>query len=204
MSKFLGIFGPSRREIWQQFAERVDADFDKGGFFGKDKVVAYHRNWMITLDTYTVSTGNSSQTYTRIRAPYVNRDDFRFKIYRKSIFTGIGKLFGMQDVEVGYPQFDEDFVIQGNDARKLKMMFANPMIREFISAQRRIHLEIKEDDGWFQEKFPEGVNELYFQVHGVIKNVDRLHDLYDLFAEVLDHLCEIGTAYEDDPDFPRE
>ena len=201
MAKKHGIFGPSRKAIRQQLAEELDADYVKKGFFSQDKVVAYHRNWMITLDLYTVSTGNSQVTYTRMRAPYVNRDDFQFHIYRKSIFSGMGKMFGMQDIEVGYPQFDQDFIIQGNDERKLKMMFENPVVREFISVQPQISLKIKEDNGWFQEKFPDGVNELYFEVPRIIKDIDRLHDLYELFAEVLEHLCAIGTAYEDDPEW---
>ncbi|MDX2249002.1 MAG: DUF3137 domain-containing protein [Bacteroidia bacterium] len=199
MSGKFGIFGPSRKEIWKQLSEEIQADYVDGGFWKNDKVVAFHRNWMITLDTYTVSTGKSSQTYTRIRAPYVNRDDFLFTIYRKSFFTGIGKLFGLKDIEVGYPEFDEAFIIQGNDERKLQMMFSNPQIRELIGYQPAILLQLKDDEGWFKPKFPEGVNELYFQTYGVIKDLTRLHDLYDLFAVTLDHLCEIGTAYEDDP-----
>jgi hypothetical protein len=40
---------------------------------------------------------------------------------------------------------------------------------------------------------------LYLQVAGVVKDVDRLKLLYELFAETLNHLCHIGSAYEDDP-----
>ncbi|HBO44212.1 MAG TPA: DUF3137 domain-containing protein, partial [Planctomycetaceae bacterium] len=47
--------------------------------------------------------------------------------------------------------------------------------------------------------FPEGVDELWFQVIGVITDIDRLKSLYYLFAETLNHLCHIGSAYEDDP-----
>ena len=35
-----------------------------------------------------------------------------------------------------------------------------------------------------------------FQVMGVIKDVDRLKSLFDLFAAVLDQLCRIGSAYK--------
>ena len=65
------------------------------------KAQAVHDQWTVTLDTYVVSTGKTSAIYTRMRAPYVNPDGFRFKIYRKSIFTGIGKALGMQDVDIG-------------------------------------------------------------------------------------------------------
>jgi hypothetical protein len=60
-------------------------------------------------------------------------------------------------------------------------------------------LEVCDDEGWFGAKFPEGVDELRFLAGGIIKDVARLKQLYDLFAEVLNHLCRIGSAYEDDP-----
>lgn len=194
-------FGPSKAAIWQQLCEEIDADFIPGGRWRKDdiKVRAYHREWVFTLDTYTVSNGKTSTTYTRMRAPYVNWDDFQFRIYRRHIFSGIGKAFGVKDIEVGFPEFDKDFIIQGNDTRKLQMFFENPHIRELVQLQPKILFEIRRDSGWFADKYPEGVNELYFQVVGIIRDLDRLLDLYDLFAEVMDHLCEIGTAYEDKP-----
>ena len=47
--------------------------------------------------------------------------------------------------------------------------------------------------------FPEGVDELYFQVANVIRDVDRLKLLYLLFAQTFHFLCCIGSAYEEDP-----
>jgi hypothetical protein len=43
------------------------------------------------------------------------------------------------------------------------------------------------------------VDELYFQVVGVIKDVEQLKLLYALFAETLDQLCRIGSANESAP-----
>lgn len=74
MSFLRDMFGPSREEIWNQFANEIDADFINQGFWKTKKVVARFENWVITFDTYTRSTGKTS-TFTRIRAPYVNKDD---------------------------------------------------------------------------------------------------------------------------------
>jgi anti-sigma factor RsiW len=38
--------------------------------------------------------------------------------------------------------------------------------------------------------FPEQVDELYFEVGEVVKDFDRLENLFDLFTELLDALCE--------------
>ncbi len=193
------IFGPSKKEIWKSLSEQIGSQFIDGGFFSADKVVAHVKDWTVTLDTYTVSTGKSSNTYTRMRAPYVNKDGFSFKIYRKGIFSGLGKALGGQDVEVGFPEFDEDFIIKGNDEYKLRTLFANSKIRQLIELQPDICLEIKDDEGWFSKSFPEGVDELYFCVVGVIKDIDLLKALFDLYAEVLNQLCLMGSAYESNP-----
>jgi hypothetical protein len=124
---------------------------------------------------------------------------FRFAIYRKSFFSEIAKWFGMQDIVVGDPTFDEAFIIKGNDERKVRALFDDPKLRALIAAQPQIHFEVKDDERWFGKKFPEGVDELYFQVTGVIKDVERLHQLFLLFAETLDQLCRIGSAYETSP-----
>jgi hypothetical protein len=193
------IFGLSKREVWEALSEQVGAQFVQGGFFSSDKVLAKVREWTVTLDTYTVSNGKTSTTYTRLRAPYVNKDGFRFAIYRSGFFSDIGKLFGMQDVEVGYPQFDNDFIIKGNDKQKLIQLFSNEKVRQLIEYQPQIHLEVKDDEGWFGASFPEGVDELYFRYCGVIKDIELLKSLFELFSEVLNQLCYIGSAYEENP-----
>ena len=196
------LFGPSRDEIWQQFAAGVGGDFVEGGFWKGSRVDASHGQWMVTLDTYTVSNGKSSTTYTRIRAPYVNPDNFHFNIYRKGIFSDLGKWLGMQDVNVGYSQFDEDFIIKGNDESKLRRLFSNETIRALIEAQPTIQFSVHDGESsfWSAQNWPTGVNELYFQVVGVIKDVDRLKLLYDLFSETLDELVRMGSASEQNPD----
>jgi hypothetical protein len=193
------MFGPSKDEVWARLAAEIEGDFVKGGFLRGSKVEARAGEWTITLDTFTVSSGHSTVTYTRMRAPYVNRDGFRFKVYRGGIFSEIGKFFGMQDIDIGDTAFDEDFVVKSNDESRVRTLLRNPRIRELINAQPSICLWVRDDEGWFGTSFPEGVDELCFQVGGVIKDVDRLKALYDLFAEVLTHLCQIGSAYETDP-----
>ncbi|HEV3166336.1 MAG TPA: DUF3137 domain-containing protein [Isosphaeraceae bacterium] len=195
----MGWFGPSKDEVWQQLCQEIGADFVAGGFWGGGKVQAHVGPWTITLDTFTVSDGHTSHTLTRMRAPYVNPDGFRFTIYRKGVFSELGKLLGMQDIEVGDPDFDEAFIIKGSDEYKVRDLFSPPQIRALLQTQPAIRLEVKDDEGWFQTRFPDGVDELHFQTHGVIRDVERLKKLYDLFAEILDRLCRIGSATKDVP-----
>jgi hypothetical protein len=194
------MFGPSKEEIWRQLSDEIGGTYVDGGMWKGDKVQARHGEWIVTLDTYTVSTGKSHVTYTRMRAPYVNPDGFRFTIYRKGLFTGIAKLLGMQDVEIGLEQFDADFVLKTTDEGRLRSLLSSDRLRELINGQKSIYLAVKDNEGRFGPDFPENVDELYFQVNGVIKDLDRLKAVYDLFGVTLDELCRIGGAYESAPD----
>lgn len=195
----MGLFGLSKREVWQQLADEIQADYVTKGFWGGDRVEAHVDNWIVVLDTYTVSTGKSSTTYTRMRAPFVNLENFYFKIYRSGMFSELGKLLGMEDINIGYDEFDEDFVIKSNSEEKVRKLFSNERIRTLIQDQPRINLEIKDDEGFFRIHFPEGVDELYFMVTGVIKDIERLKELYELFAEVLRELCNMGLVSIEEP-----
>lgn len=202
MSVLRRWFGPSKREIWQQLSAQMDARFVQGSAFKQDKIQATHGQWTVTLDTYAVSNGKTTIVFTRMRAPFVNPDGFRFTIYRRGVFSDIGKWFGMQDIEIGDERFDRDFIIKGTDETRVRTLLSAPRLRELIALQPEIKLAVKDDEGWFGPHFPEGVDELHFAVVGIIKDPDRLKSLFELFSETLDQLCRIGSAYERAPNVP--
>jgi len=55
----------------------------------------------------------------------------------------------MQDVAVGDPQFDERFIIKGNDKAKLRRLFADAKLRELVSTQPDILFCVKDDENRF-------------------------------------------------------
>lgn len=193
-------FGSNRSEIWQQLADGISATYVPGGFARGDKVVATHGEWTLTLDTYVVPAGNAPIVFTRLRAPYVNPDGFRFHIYRRSVFTELGKLLGMQDIEIGVEPFDHDFVIKSNDEDRVRSLLADAKLRQLLERQPGISLEVKDSEGWFGPTFPDDADELLFTVVGVITDLSVLEALFELFSYTLDRLCDIGSAYAEAPD----
>jgi hypothetical protein len=200
MSVLRELFGPSKEEIWRQLSAEIGANYIEGRFMRGAKVQAHVKQWTVTLDVYTVSTGHSTHHYTRLRAPYVNADGFRFLIYRTGVFSDLGKRLGMQDVEVGDPDFDREFVIKGNDEQRLRQFFSYEKIRTLLREQPDVRFEVVDDEGWFGADFPQGIDELRFQVNGIIKDIHRLKQLFELFAVTLDQLCMMGSAYLSEPD----
>ena len=60
-------------------------------------------------------------------------------------------------------------------------------------------MRIRDDQGWFNESFPEGVDELYFECSGVVKDEARIKNLFELFSLTLERLVQLDSAYENDP-----
>ncbi len=190
----MALFGYSKEEIWKELCKEINADFVNDGFLKGSRVEVKYLNWTIYLDTYTVSAGQTVITYTRMRSPFIFKEKFYFKIYNSGMFSDIGKFFGLQDIEVGYEEFDRNFIIQGDNDDFIKKLFSNSKIRELIKVQPKINFEVKQTEGMFGPHFEENEKELYFLVPGVIKDLDSLKNLLDLFTEVLDELNNLGVT----------
>jgi len=196
------VFGPSKDEIWQQVANEIGGNFEDKGWFGKEVLRFKSGQWEISLDTFTRSSGNNNHsTYTRMRAPFVNRDGLRFEIYQEGFFSTIGKYFGMQEIVVNDRFFDEKYIIKGNHSGQVKLLLQDENLKELINLQDDIQFSVKDDEGWFAKTFPEGVDELYFECRGVMKDVHQLKYLFELFSATLERLVEIDSAYDTDPQF---
>lgn len=74
------------------------------------------------LDTYVVSTGKSSVSYTRLRARALVPIASDIRVSTAHIFSGLGRMLGLQDVPTGDAAFDEKYVVKADrddDARAL-------------------------------------------------------------------------------------
>lgn len=201
MNLINNIFGASKDEIWAQLEGEINAQFIKRTNFllNDSKVIVEHKNWTIILDTFQRSTGKSSYPYTRMRCAYVNKDNFKFLIYKEGIFTDIAKYFGMQDIEIADKIFDDKFVLKSKNTEQLRALLKDETIKaHFLTLGQLAHFRVlvKDDDGFWADSFPQGVSELYLEVLGTIKDLASLKLMFMFFAEIMDTLCEIGSAYE--------
>ncbi len=174
------FFGSSQNEIWGQIAEDIGGEYLDRGFWKTNELL---------LDTFAVSNGKSSTPCTRMRAPFINNDGLYFKVYRESVFSGNGRFFGMQDIQIGDPGFDDPLVVKGNNEAKIRQLLADPNLKKLIAEQSQISFEIRDDEGWFGTAFPSGVDELYFQRVG---GHERCRGVEGVVSTVLPDLAPSG------------
>lgn len=209
----MGKLGEEEEQALRQLASGIGAEFvkTKSPYSALPRpyirVVAKVGKWTIALDAEErwgsggEHTGGSTQTFTRIRAPYVSKDGFQFKIERSGLLMRLlTRLLREKIVKLGDPDFDREFIITGNNEANVWALFANARIRELIQHETCFP--------WvFQPKSRGtlvGVDILLLDyTDEELTDVDRLKSLFELFEEVLNQLCRIGSASEDEPDLER-
>ena len=190
----MGLFGPSIKTAWTEFAKEIGGTYYSRGAFRRGYVSYHYKNWEIILDSYTVSDGETSTTYTRMRALFNNPFGFYFKIFRRNIFTRIGKLFGMKDIEIGDPDFDRDFIIKGNDRGKVGALLADFRLKKIMNQLGRVKLYIEKGKGYRGKRYPEGMSQLYMVQPGRITHKHTLRLYFQLFTTVLDDMANMGVT----------
>lgn len=184
--------------IWQQFSNDIGGVLTTTDLHDKIQVKVSFSHWTIVFDIHP-SERTSGSTLTRARATFLSKDDFLFTIYQQDIFSEIAKFFGMQDIEIGYPDFDNTFVIKTNNPRQIKALFKNELIRQTLIKYPYVYFDIRKNEGFLSDNFPKGVLELYLHVVGVVLDIKELQAFYQLFVETLKQLCSIDSAYAQTP-----
>jgi hypothetical protein len=101
----------------------------------------------------------------------------------------------MQDIQIGDPSFDADFVIQGNDDEKVRWLLQDPALKDLIRTaipEELIPLGHPAfGSAWFGARY---LDQLYFQRRGILTDQNRLKNLFDLFRATLARLAQIDSS----------
>lgn len=184
-------------ETWAEFCGRVDAALAEYLRAGRARV--RYRCWCVTLDTNVVPAGAAASVVTRMRAPFVGRGRFRFKLQRRDLLDALARRLRIHSSETGQSDFDREFVVRSDDDEGVRRLFDSADIRRLIQSQPSINLEARGGDGPLGASLPEGVDELVLRAPGFVTDAERLRRLFALFALTLDRLCETGAARHGEP-----
>lgn len=190
------IFNVFRQEIWSELEQHLRADDQR---WDGEQIRVRHGSFEVTLDQHADVSGRSSIVHTRLRAAFVNRDGFRFRVRREDWLSDIAKLFGAEDLLIGDEDFDDAFVVSANDEARARKLLSDPELRRRMVASEADLIEVRDDDGWFGPEFPPEVDELFLCTRNQVSDANRIANLYVIFADLLNLLCHLGAAYDEDP-----
>ncbi len=171
-------------------------------------------DWMVTVDVHQAD----KMTFTRYRCAFANPGRLRFHIRSKSLLSNLGIALGMQDIQVGHPdfgphepmfgtdsfvdleemrnrrsEFDDTYIIQGDNPRFVVDFFRNYRIRDLLRPKQGMRFETRESEV-FGDSLPAGFSKLEYLEQGILRKADRLNELFDLFGESLETLVKLGVT----------
>ncbi len=69
---------------------------------------------------------------TRIHSFIAAHPGFVFVMYPEDFLNRIGKLFGLQDIKLGYKEFDDNVIVKTNNKEKLKAILGDFEVRSVM------------------------------------------------------------------------
>lgn len=183
-----------RREAYRQVAQLLDGELQEGKRRSRDRVLVRRGPWSVWLDTYTVSTGQASVTYTRVRADFVGWRELRVAVRRRH---WLDRLLGKMGFGRPLPvdrRLLEHWVVKGQPDRRVPSLFSAPELTEAVLALCACQLYVKRGSRKSRKLFGEDAGEVVAQTTGVITDVPRLAAMIRAVGETLEGLERIGEA----------
>lgn len=126
---FAAISSQQRESEWRRFAEQVGGSYVPGGMFSRSSLELVHAGAGARVKI--TGGGKNSPVYTEVHLHWPDHE-FRLKVFPEQMFSGLQRFLGMEDIEIGSPQFDADYVIQGN-TRESVQEFLTPDVQHSIA-----------------------------------------------------------------------
>lgn len=171
------------KRTYERIAKRFQGRCNVVGLWDRPSVNLVYRNAYALLDIY--STGGKHKTYyTQFRISWPD-SHFRCEVYPEGVLSRVGKFLGMNDVEIGSPQFDADYVIKGSDVREL---------REFLSLEVQQSIDrLRALAGTFDIYISVSGGQLLIKKRGLIRDYSELESLVLLSVNLFDQATRAST-----------
>ena len=118
----VGIVVSSRQkkllnEAFARVARAHNGRFFPAGVFAQPTLSFSHEGIPVRLNTFSTG-GKHPKHYTQLQIAWPDRDT-RMEVFRHGFFSSIGQFLGIQDINLGSPDFDSEFVIRGNNEKRI-------------------------------------------------------------------------------------
>jgi hypothetical protein len=188
------------KSVWMDFAEERKGEFVDGQSHVTVKVRIPSKPWIFAMRMHANPLGKDEHTV--IATPYVARHPFKIAIRNSNSIEEFAKVLGLQDIVIGDPDFDKQYIIQGNNELLVKDFLSDRGLRKAIQAQNAVNLRIVDSrNNHFGINPPPHVDVLTFVEKGAINSFERVSSLHDLFDGILDRMAQLEFAAHQEPEY---
>jgi hypothetical protein len=182
-----------RREAWQEVARAVGGTFMQGKRSSADSVAVGHGPWTITLDTYTVYTGQVAITYTRAKALFIGQGDPKLLVRKRNVFDTILENIGFGGVAPGDRAFAARYVVKGHPEARLRSLLTTELIAALL-AESSLTVAVKKGPRKYRKAHDPQACQAAVYTTGVVTEPNRIVGLITVARETLNALEAAGMA----------
>lgn len=173
------IKGETEAEVWAQLTNKLAKEETVLEY--KALILQGRHEVVLDIDIDLGGGFESGYAFTSFMATVASSNDFTFTIHEEDLLDEAGKLFGMQDVVIGYPEFDDKVIIKTNNEERVKSIFEDKDIRTGIKALPDFKLKlVKADDA--------GNATLLLRIEKAFSQINDLKAVYGTFICILNKL----------------
>ncbi len=168
-------------EIWQQVA----ADLKDNEFAYSAIISIQNRKIYFDIDVDPGGGFEGGYQTTTFKSRLEKAGTFKFALHHQGLLDEIGKFFGMEDIETGYPEFDKKVIVKTNDAARIKSLFSEKQTRVPFEGLTDFTFHIAQhhiDETSAKADF------LELSIEEAITDIPRLKPIYNAYTKVLDAL----------------
>ncbi|SDY51769.1 hypothetical protein [Hymenobacter psychrophilus] len=126
---------------------------------------------------------------TTLRAVVPGQPALRFALHEQDWVHEIGKLLGLEDVELGYAELDQAFIITTNDANTLRRLLADSAVHQTLLHHPSARFTLAPDSA-----APDAPLLLTFSLERAVVEPEQLRELYKLLLRMLQQLAPQTSA----------
>lgn len=121
---------------------------------------------------------------TTLTAAVPGQPALRFALHEQDWVHEIGKLLGLEDVQMGFADLDKSFIISTNDANALRQLLAEPAVHQTLLRHPAARFTLAPDSD-----APNAAVLLTFNLERAVVEPEQLRELYQLLLRTLQQLA---------------
>jgi len=186
-----------RRTAWRELSARLGGTLEEGKRASRDRVWFEHTPWRSRLDTYTVSTGSTTVTYTRVRAYFVGHRGLEVRVRARGFFDRVWAALGFGTSFPISRELLAAYVVRGKPVTRVPSLFAGAELVDALLAVPNVELVARRASRRSRKRYGERTGVVYCQAYGIVTDVDRLAGMVGVTHRALDALHRVGEAVQE-------
>lgn len=195
----MGLFTDNFKDMLEEYSQSCNGSIHNGGIMHPNYMTFEYNNHIIKVDTFTFMAGNVPITYFRTSAIFEELKTFDLKINREGMLSSVSKFFGAMDIQIDHKEFDDRFMIKGNDEELVKKVL-DDKLRESLFNMDGFSLYTSTGGALTGINVPTDMKAIVLEVHSMPKNVETMTNYIQVVKNTLDSVisCGIGNSVRND------